>query len=630
MDSVTSDAPTPRRTKPKGRHPHNRLAAAFIRSAPVGRHADGNGLYLYVQRTGTRSWIQRLVIRGRKHELGLGSVHLVSLAEAREQALANRKLARAGGDPLADKRRGQGMPTFTEAATTVVEQKRAGWRSSRQAADWLHSLERYAFPRIGSRSVSEINSADVLAILTPIWHTQAPTAKALRQRIAAVLEWSVAMEYRSDNPCDRIGPVLGPQRNLVQHRRALPHRDVAAAIETVRVSKAARAVTLAFEFLVLTAARSGEVRLATWDEMDESGRVWTIPAPRMKMHRGHRVPLSGRALEVLDAARSLGDGDGLVFPNRLGNRIKDTFLSDLLRNLGIAAVPHGFRSSFRDWASEETDHPREVVEAALAHVVGNKVEAAYARSDLFERRRLLMDDWANTLPAHTLSLPRAWSQWITNSPEPQHPEPAPILPPVDHTDAQDGSGGNGSTDGHQRAGERGTASSGTAITRRSLRATTRRRAGDEETNGREIGAQRTLAHDTDRSHEPAYPMCYMGLTRGFAPSTPGRSYGATSRPLGPAVEAAVAGSVGGRSISAGTFPVSEAHGRPPPSTRWRGSVACASALWVTAATDRAGLLLRASRKGWPANHDERNAACRGSANQPRSRRCHARPRATRR
>ena len=402
------------KTKPKGRHPHNALPAAFVRTAPVGRHADGNGLYLYVQRTGTRSWIQRLVIRGRKHELGLGSVHLVSLAEAREQALANRKLARAGGDPLADKRRTQGMPTFAEAAVTVVEQKRAGWRSARQAADWLNNLERYVFPRIGSQPVSEVNSADVLAILTPLWHVKMRTARTLRQRIRAVLEWSIAMEYRTDNPCDRIGPVLGrnrtdnpcdrigpvlgPQREVVRHMRALLHRDVAAAVETVRASRSTPPVKLAFELLVLTAARSGEVRLATWDEIDTGGRVWTIPASRMKVNREHRVPLSRPALEVLDAARSLADGDPLVFPNRWGNPVKGTFLSELLRNLDIAAVPHGFRSSFRDWAAEETDHPREVIEAALAHVVRNRLEAAYARSDLFERRRL-MDDWSAYLEA---------------------------------------------------------------------------------------------------------------------------------------------------------------------------------------------------------------------------------------
>ena len=236
---------------------HDKLAAAFVRSAPVGRHADGNGLYLYVQRTGTRSWIQRLVIRGRKHELGLGSIHLVSLAEARERALANRKLARAGGDPLADKRRLQGMPTFAEAAVTVIEQKQAGWRSPRQAADWRNNLERYAFPRIGSRPVSEVSSADVLEILSPVWHVKARTARTLRQRLHAVLEWSIAMEYRADNPCDRIGPVLGPQREVVRHMRALPHRDVAAAVDAVRASSATRAIRLAFELLVLTAARSG-------------------------------------------------------------------------------------------------------------------------------------------------------------------------------------------------------------------------------------------------------------------------------------------------------------------------------------------------------------------------------------
>ncbi|MCY3924566.1 MAG: tyrosine-type recombinase/integrase [bacterium] len=394
MDHVRLQPPKPRRTKPRGRHPHNRLAAAFVRSAPVGRHADGNGLYLYVQRTGTRSWVQRLVIRGRKRELGLGSVHLVSLAEAREQARANRKLARAGGDPLVEKRRLEAVPTFAEAAATVVEQKRAGWRSPRAAADWLHSLERYVFPRIGSRPVSEVSSADLLAVLTPIWHVKSDTARRLRQRIGAVLEWSIAMEHRTDNPCDRIGPVLGPQRDIVRHMRALPHQDVAAALETVRAARATPAVKLAFEFLVVTAARSGEVRLATWEEMNVAGRVWTIPAERMKMNREHRVPLSLRALEVLDAARSLADGNRLVFPNRWGNAIKDTFLSQLLKDLGIAAVPHGFRSSFRDWAAEETDHPREVVEAALAHVVRNQVEAAYARSDLFERRRTLMDEWA--------------------------------------------------------------------------------------------------------------------------------------------------------------------------------------------------------------------------------------------
>ena len=193
-------------------------------------------------------------------------------------------------------------------------------------------------------------------------------------------------------------PVLGPQNDIVTHRQALPHGDVAAAIETVRASSSPQpAVKLAFQFLVLTAARSGEVRLATWGEMDTAGRVWTVPALRMKAKREQRIPLCGRALEVLDGARTLGDGNPLVFPMRSGRTISPSTMRKMLQYHKIAAVAHGFRSSFRDWAAEETDHPREVIEAALAHVVQNKVEAAYTRSDLFERR---MDDWATYLAGH--------------------------------------------------------------------------------------------------------------------------------------------------------------------------------------------------------------------------------------
>ena len=395
MDVVAKTPTTSRRTKRRGRHPDKALSAAFVRRAPAGRHADGNGLYLFVQPTGTRSWVQRLVIRGRRREMGLGAAGLVSLAEAREQALANRKLARSGGDPLSEKRRAEGVPTFTEAAERVFEQKRGGWRGRWHAQNWWRSMERYVFPRIGSRPVSQVNTADVLEILTPIWHDKAETARAVRQRIRSVLEWAIAMDLRSDNPCDRVAPVLGPQNDIVTHRQALPHKDVAAAIETVRTSRSGQpAVKLAFELLVLTAARSGEVRLATWDEIDTAGAVWTVPAARMKAKREHRVPLSRRALEILDAARALGDGRGLVFAMRSGRPIAPSTLPKMLDYHRIAAVPHGFRSSFRDWAAEETDHPREVIEAALAHVVQNKVEAAYARSDLFERRRRLMNDWA--------------------------------------------------------------------------------------------------------------------------------------------------------------------------------------------------------------------------------------------
>ena len=298
------------KTKPKGRHPDKALSAAFVRSAPPGRHADGNGLYLFVQPSGTRSWIQRLLVRGGRRELGLGSLALVPLAEAQEKALLNRKLARQGGDPLAEKRRSQGIPTFAEAAARLLEQKRAGWRNRRHHREWISSLRRFAFPRIGKMPVSEVTSADVLEILTPIWHQQAPTARRVRQRLRAVLEWAVAMEFRMDNPCDRIGPVLGPQQDVTEHMQALPHREVAAVIRRVRASAAVPAARLAFEFLVLTAARWGEVRWAEWEEIDRDGRVWTVPARRAKTNRQHRVPLCGRALEILEAAQALEEGAG--------------------------------------------------------------------------------------------------------------------------------------------------------------------------------------------------------------------------------------------------------------------------------------------------------------------------------
>ena len=287
------------------------------------------------------------------------------------------------------------MPTVEEAAAEVLEQQRPGWRNAKHARDWPRSLRAYAFPRIGALPVSAVTTADVLAILTPIWHDKPETARRVRQRIGAVMKWAVAMGYRPDNPAgDALGQALGRQQAVVQHMRALPHGEVADALATVRASQASVTTKDAFEFLVLTAARSGEMRLATSDEMDLDAGVWTIPAARMKAKRDHRVPLSGRALAILHDVRRLSDGTGLVFRSLRGKLLSNTTLSKLIKELGLAAVPHGFRSSFRDWAAERTSTPREVVEAALAHTVQNASEAAYARSDLFERRRRLMDDWA--------------------------------------------------------------------------------------------------------------------------------------------------------------------------------------------------------------------------------------------
>ena len=239
------------------------------------------------------------------------------------------------------------------------------------------------------------------------------TARQVRQRIGAVMKWAIAQGYRNDNPAgDAVTAALPKRPAAVRHQRALPHGEIADAIATVRGSAAGTGLKLVFELLVLTASRSSEVRLATWGEMDIGARLWTVPAARMKTGREQRVPLCERAVEILDQARRLRADSirvapaGLVFPSRLGKPFHDATLSRLLKELGIGAVPHGFRSSFRDWASERTDHPREVIEAALAHVVRNQTEAAYARSDLFERRRRLMDDWAAYLDGHATDATR--------------------------------------------------------------------------------------------------------------------------------------------------------------------------------------------------------------------------------
>ena len=366
--------------------------------AQPGRYYDGNGLYLRVDPSGARRWVQRLVIRGAPRTLGLGGCAVVSLAEARDIALASPKLARAGGDPLSERRHARGVPTFEEAAARVLALHRPGWRNAKHAAQWATTLQKYAHPHLGSLPVSEVPTADVLTVLTAIWHDNSETARRVRQRMGAVMKWAVAKGYRQDNPAgDALAQALPRHLVVRRHLRALPHGEVAGAILAVRASRASAAVKLAFDFLVLTAARSGEVRLATWDEMDLNAAVWLVPGARTKAKRDHRVPLSGRALEILRDAQSLRDGAGLVFPSPRGKPLSDTTLSKLIRELGFAAVPHGFRSSFRDWAAEQTHTPREVVEAALAHAVRNPTEAAYARSDLFARRRRLMGDWAHYL-----------------------------------------------------------------------------------------------------------------------------------------------------------------------------------------------------------------------------------------
>ena len=360
-----------------------------------GRYGDGNTLYLVVTPGGSKQWVQRVAIGGKSTDLGLGGYPLVSLSEAREKSQVNRKLARSGSDPRTAQR---SVPTFAEAAGKVIEFNRPTWRSAVHADRWSSTLATYAFPHFGEKSVDQISSGDVMNALTPIWTAKPETARRVRQRVSAVMKWAIANDFRSGNPAGEAIDAALPRTPLFRaHYRALHYTEVPAAIGVIRSSRAWSVTKLSLEFLVLTAARSGEVRLAAWEEMNPETRTWVISAGRMKARREHRVPLQDRALAILEEARLLGCRSGLVFSAASGNPLSNATYGMFLQRLGVDCVPHGFRSSFRDWAAEQTDAPHAVMEAALAHIVSNAVEAAYARSDLFDRRRRLMDAWESYL-----------------------------------------------------------------------------------------------------------------------------------------------------------------------------------------------------------------------------------------
>ena len=395
----------------------SRLNFAFVKSVKhSGRNGpdkyhDEHGLILRVRASGSKNWFWRGTVQGQRRELGLGAFPYVSLAEAREKALDYRRVARAGHvpspTPNVDRPRSEPQPrkpakskapTFQTLAAEVIDFHRPTWRNPRSGAQWQSSLRDYAYPVFGNKPVDEVTTADVLRALQPIWNTKRETARRTRQRISAVMKAAIAAGHRVDNPAaDALASALPKGGQLQNHQRALPHDQVADALATVRASKAHPSTKLAFEFLVLTAARSGEVRLMVWDEVDLDARLWTVPAERMKAQREHRVPLSPGAVDLLAEAAGLQTNE-LVFPSATGRPMSDATLSKLVRELGINAVPHGFRSSFRDWCGD-TGQPRELAEAALAHTIRNKAEAAYARSDLLGRRRTMMEAWNTYLCA---------------------------------------------------------------------------------------------------------------------------------------------------------------------------------------------------------------------------------------
>jgi len=379
---------------------HMKLTAKFVENvSEAGKYYDQHGLFLHVRPSGAKKWLQRYTYQGRRREIGLGSAKIVSVATARRNAYQNLVLVSEGIDPIEDKKQDSVIPKFEVAARKVYEDNRPTWRNAKHAAQFITTLETYAFPVIGSMSVKEINSSHILRILSPIWVTKAETAKRVRQRLSTVFKYCVAQQWRTDDPANiAIVEALPNPKRKVQHRKSISYNDVSGFIETVSQSSAGLSTKLGLEFLILTATRSGEVRKARWDEVN--GSLWTIPAERMKAGVAHRIPLPSRCIEILAEAKTINQGSGFIFEGTKPNKpLSENTFNKLIKELGLEVHAHGFRTSFRTWTQEKTNYPREIAEAALAHSLRDKAEAAYARSDLLEKRAEMMEAWAQFISA---------------------------------------------------------------------------------------------------------------------------------------------------------------------------------------------------------------------------------------
>ncbi|MBM3565526.1 MAG: DUF4102 domain-containing protein [Alphaproteobacteria bacterium] len=394
-------------------------AVAVEKSKAKGLHSDGDGLYLQVSPTGTRSWLLRFRLHGRRRDMGLGPFPAITLAEARRKAEDARRLVRGGVDPIDAKHELQakitaekaGAITFRVGAEAYIEAHSSTWRHEKHKAQWPNSLESYVYPTIGNLPVAKVGVAHVVKILEPIWKKKPETASRVRGRIEAILDWAKARGYRTgENPARWRGHLenLLPKRMVkVKHFPALPYSEAGTFMADLRKQKGT--ASLALQFLILTAARTSEVVGALWKEIDLKAGVWTIPAERIKPGRTHRVPLSGPALAILkDLHEAVTEDAGdMVFPGgKKGLHLSTNALLALLDRMeqvrggpitdeqGRRITVHGFRSTFRDWCAEQTNYPREVAEAALSHAIKDKTEAAYRRGDLFEKRTQLMKEWA--------------------------------------------------------------------------------------------------------------------------------------------------------------------------------------------------------------------------------------------
>jgi integrase len=382
-----------------------KLKALDVQRLQPGLHPDGGGLYLQITPSGSRSWLFRYSLHGKEHRVGLGSARDVPLKLARQLAAQARQLRATGVDPLAQKRERRTAHliaeaksvTFKECAESYITAHEAGWRNPKHRQQWRSTLDTYCFPAIGALPVQAIDTDLVIKVLEPIWRNKTETASRLRGRIESILDYAKARNYRNgENPArwrGHLDMLLARPAKIAphEHHAALSYNEVGSFMSDLRRRDSTSARCL--EFLVLTAARTGEVIGATWNEVDLAARVWTIPANRMKGNREHRIPLSDRAVEIVRLMQQRREND-FIFAGMRGGGLSNMTLLAMLRVLGRNVTSHGFRSTFRDWAAEQTNFPREVAELALAHAIESKVEAAYRRGDLFEKRRRLMDAWS--------------------------------------------------------------------------------------------------------------------------------------------------------------------------------------------------------------------------------------------
>ncbi len=387
----------------------HKLSVRKVATAGLGKYEDGYGLRLVVSKSGAKKWVLRFTLHAKRREMGLGSYPSVGLADARTSALKCRRLVAKGVDPIEVRRmEAKRIPVFTSCAAHYIRGHRHGWQNTKHARQWVSTLKTYARPVIGKKTVNAITTEDILQILSPMWATKTETAKRVQGRIENIMDFAAAHQYRDPlNPArwrghlDKLLP--RPSRvKQVAHHPAMPYSEVPAFFD--ELSRNGSVSALALKFLILTATRTVEVLHAEWREIDLPAGVWTVPASRMKARREHRVPLSDSAREVLETLPHI-EGCPYVFPgSRNGRPLSNMALLQLMRGMGYGVnssrgdyVPHGFRSTFRDWSGEVSTFPREVAEMALAHVIENKVEAAYRRGDLFAKRRKMMQAWADYL-----------------------------------------------------------------------------------------------------------------------------------------------------------------------------------------------------------------------------------------